>query len=128
MAGKFYRCSLCGNLVGLIQEGQGQMVCCGQPMTELTANTTDAAQEKHVPVVEFDQAAGVLKVTVGSVAHPMTPEHLIEWIHVQTKNGGQMRHLTPEDKPEAVFKIADGDAPVAVFEYCNLHGLWKADI
>jgi superoxide reductase len=128
MAGKFYRCSLCGNLVGLIHEGQGQMVCCGQPMTELTANTTDAAQEKHVPVVEFDQAAGVLKVTVGSVAHPMTPEHLIEWIHVQTKNGGQMRHLTPADKPEAVFKIADGDAPVTVFEYCNLHGLWKADI
>lgn len=128
MASKFYRCSVCGNLVGLIHEGQGQMMCCGQPMTELTANTTDAAQEKHVPVVEFDQAAGVLKVTVGSVAHPMTPEHLIEWIHVQTKKGGMMCHLTAEDKPEAVFKIADGDAPVAVYEYCNLHGLWKADV
>ena len=128
MASKFYRCSVCGNLVGLIHEGQGQMMCCGQPMTELTANTTDAAQEKHVPVVEFDQAAGVLKVTVGSVAHPMTPEHLIEWIHVQTKKGGMMCHLTAEDKPEAVFKIAAGDAPVAVYEYCNLHGLWKADV
>lgn len=128
MASKFYRCSVCGNLVGLIHEGQGQMMCCGQPMTELTANTTDAAQEKHVPVVEFDQAAGVLKVTVGSVAHPMTPEHLIEWIHVQTKKGGMMCHLTAEDKPEAVFKIADGDVPVAVYEYCNLHGLWKADV
>ena len=128
MASKFYRCSRCGNIVGLIHEGKGTMMCCGQAMEELTANTTDAAQEKHVPVAEFDKAAGVLKVTVGSVAHPMTPEHLIEWIHVQTKNGGMMRRLTSEDKPEAVFKIADGDEPLTVFEYCNLHGLWKADI
>ena len=128
MASKFYRCSRCGNIVGLIHEGKGTLVCCGQDMEELTANTTDAAQEKHVPVAEFDKAAGMLKVTVGSVAHPMTPEHLIEWIHVQTKNGGMMRRLTSEDKPEAVFKIADGDEPLTVFEYCNLHGLWKADI
>jgi len=128
MASKFYRCSRCGNIVGLIHEGKGTLVCCGQDMEELTANTTDAAQEKHVPVAEFDKAAGVLKVTVGSVAHPMTPEHLIEWIHVQTKKGGMMRRLISEDKPEAVFKIADGDEPLTVFEYCNLHGLWKADI
>ena len=97
-------------------------------MEELTANTTDAAQEKHVPVAEYDAGAGVLKVVVGSAAHPMTPEHLIEWIHVQTKLGGMMCHLTPEDKPEAAFKLADGDEPVAVFAYCNLHGLWKTDI
>ena len=128
MASKFYRCSVCGNLTGLIHDGKGEMMCCGQPMNELTANTTDAAQEKHVPVIDFDRQAGVLKVTVGSVAHPMTAEHLIEWIHVQTKQGGMMRHLTPEDKPEAVFKIAERDEPVAVFEYCNLHGLWKADM
>ena len=125
---RLYRCKHCGNIVIMAYDGGGQLVCCGEPMELLEPNTVDAAQEKHVPVAEFDKDAGVLKVTVGSVAHPMTPEHLIEWIHVQTKQGGQMRKLTPDDKPEAVFKIADGDAPVTVFEYCNLHGLWKADI
>ncbi|MBQ1919566.1 MAG: desulfoferrodoxin FeS4 iron-binding domain-containing protein [Selenomonas sp.] len=128
MASRFYRCNVCGNLIGLIHDGKGELVCCGQGMQELTANTTDAAQEKHVPVVAYDQAAGVLKVTVGSVEHPMTQEHFIEWIHVQTKQGGLMRHLTPEDKPMAVFRLAEGDEPVAVFEYCNLHGLWKKDM
>lgn len=128
MASKFYRCSKCGNLIGLIHDGGGPLVCCGQPMEELKANTTDAAQEKHVPVAEYDAGTSVLTVAVGSAAHPMTPEHFIEWIHVQTKLGGLMRQLTPEDKPEAVFKVADGDAPVCVFAYCNLHGLWKTDI
>ena len=128
MASRFFRCSRCGNIVGLINEGKGTMVCCGEPMEELTANTTDAAQEKHVPVAEFDAGTGTLKVAVGSVAHPMTPEHLIEWIHVQTEKGGLMCKLTSEDKPEAVFRLAEGDKPVAVFEYCNLHGLWKAEL
>lgn len=128
MASRFFRCSRCGNIVGLINEGKGTMMCCREPMEELTANTTDAAQEKHVPVAEFEAGTGTLKVIVGSVAHPMTPEHLIEWIHVQTEKGGLMRKLTAEDKPEAVFKLAEGDKPVAVFEYCNLHGLWKAEL
>ncbi|MBQ7478150.1 MAG: desulfoferrodoxin FeS4 iron-binding domain-containing protein [Selenomonadaceae bacterium] len=128
MANKFFRCELCGNIIGLIHEGGGPLVCCGKPMTALEANTTDAAQEKHVPVPEFDKAAQKVTVKVGSAAHPMTPEHFIEWIHLQTKLGAQMRHLTPEDAPEAVFQIAPGDEPVAVFAYCNLHGLWKADI
>ena len=128
MASKFYRCSVCGNMVGLIHDGGGPLVCCGQPMTELTANTTDAAQEKHVPVVDYDAAVGKVSVQVGSVNHPMTPEHYIEWIHVQTKLGGMMRRLTPEDAPQALFTLAAGDAPVAVFAYCNLHGLWKTDI
>ncbi|MBR6267794.1 MAG: desulfoferrodoxin, partial [Selenomonadaceae bacterium] len=108
--------------------GGGQLVCCGKPMIELTANTTDAAQEKHVPVPEFDKAGAKVTVKVGSVAHPMTAEHFIEWIHLQTKNGAQMRHLTPDSAPEAVFQLAQGDEPVAVFAYCNLHGLWKADV
>lgn len=128
MASRFFRCSRCGNIVGLINEGKGTMMCCREPMEELTANTTDAAQEKHVPVVEFEAGTGTLKVAVGSVSHPMTPEHLIEWIHVQTEKGGLMRKLTAEDKPEAAFKLAEGDKPVAVFEYCNLHGLWKKDL
>ena len=128
MANKFFRCGVCGNMTGLIHEGGGQLVCCGKPMEELVANTTDAAQEKHVPVPVFDKDGQTVTVKVGSQAHPMTPEHLIEWIHVQTKLGAQMRHLTPEDAPETVFRLAPGDAPVAVFAYCNLHGLWKADV
>ncbi len=126
MASRFYRCSKCGKIVGVVQDSGGQLVCCGQPMEELTANTTDAAQEKHVPVPEVN--GDQVTVKVGSVSHPMTPEHYIAWVHLQTKQGGLMRRLTPEDKPEAVFVLAPGDEPVAAFAYCNLHGLWKADI
>ena len=126
MASRFYRCSKCGKIVGVVQDSGGQLVCCGQPMEELTANTTDAAQEKHVPVPEVNGSQVTVKV--GSVSHPMTPEHYSAWVHLQTKQGGLMRRLTPEDKPEAVFVLAPGDEPVAAFAYCNLHGLWKADI
>ena len=128
MANKFFRCEICGNIVGLVHEGGGPMSCCGKPMAEMTANTTDASQEKHVPVPAFDKAEQRVTVQVGSQAHPMTPEHFIEWIHLQTKLGAQMRHLTPQDAPEAVFQLAPGDEPIAAFAYCNLHGLWKADI
>ena len=93
-------------------------------MKNLTANTTDAAQEKHVPVVEVD--GNKISVKVGSVAHPMTEAHLIEWIYLQTKKGGQHRYLTANDKAEATFLIAEDDTPLAVYAYCNLHGLWKA--
>ena len=123
---KFYRCEKCGNIVGLIHAGGGELTCCGQSMTELSANTTDAAQEKHVPVPEVQGNKVVVKV--GSTAHPMTEKHLIEWIYLQTKKGGQRHVLTAEDAPQAEFLVADGDAPVAVYAYCNLHGLWKAAV
>ncbi|MBR1860201.1 MAG: desulfoferrodoxin [Selenomonadaceae bacterium] len=113
-------------LIMLINRGTGELFCNGKPMNPLPANTTDAAQEKHVPVVEV--SGNKVSVKVGSVAHPMTEAHLIEWIYLQTKKGGQYRHLTPSDKPEADFLVAEGDTPIAVYEYCNLHGLWKADI
>ena len=113
-------------LVMLINRNAAEISCNGAPMKVLTANTTDAAQEKHVPVVEVD--GNKITVKVGSVEHPMTDAHLIEWIYLQTKSGGQHRYLTANDKPEAVFYIAEGDKPLAVYEYCNLHGLWKADI
>ena len=113
-------------LAMLINKGSENISCDGKPMKQLTANTTDAAQEKHVPVVSVE--GNKVSVKVGSVAHPMTPEHLIAWIYLQTKKGGQYHHLTPNDKPETSFLVADGDEPVAVYEYCNLHGLWKADI
>lgn len=113
-------------LAMLINKNAAELSCNGAPMKVLTANTTDAAQEKHVPVVEVD--GNKISVKVGSVAHPMTDAHLIEWIYLQTKKGGQHRYLTASDKPEAIFFIAEDDTPLAVYEYCNLHGLWKAAI
>ena len=107
--------------------GSGQDISAGgKPMQFLKANTTDAAQEKHVPQVTVD--GNKISVKVGSVAHPMTEAHLIQWIYLQTKRGGQYVHLTANDKSEAEFILADGDEPIAAYEYCNLHGLWKADI
>lgn len=113
-------------LVMLINRNTAELSCNGAPMKNLAANTTDAAQEKHVPVVEIE--GNKVTVKVGSVPHPMTEPHLIEWIYLQTKFGGQYRRLTPTDKPEAVFLLAEGDTPLAAYEYCNLHGLWKAAI
>ena len=110
----------------LILKGTDEIICGGSPMKQLKANTTDAAQEKHVPVVEVDGKKITIKV--GSVAHPMTDAHLIQWIYLQTKKGGQYRNLTPVDKPEATFIVADDDEPIAAYEYCNLHGLWTAKI
>ena len=107
--------------------GKGTDISCGgKPMNFLTANTTDAAQEKHVPQVTVDGKKVIVKV--GNVEHPMTDAHLIQWIYLQTKRGGQYVHLSATDKPEAEFIVADGDEPVAAYEFCNLHGLWKADI
>ena len=120
---KFFICKHCGNLVGLIHEGGGQLVCCGDPMTELKANTTDAAQEKHVPVVEI--SGNTVTVKVGSVQHPMEEKHFIQWIYIQTEQGGQRKAFKPGDKPEATFELVAGDKFIAAYEYCNLHGLWK---
>lgn len=124
MEQKFLRCSVCGNLVEQINATAVPIMCCGQPMTELKPGTTDGAVEKHVPVYEIN--GNVVTVKVGSVEHPMTPEHYIQWIDIQTTGGIQRVQLTPSDKPEAMFTINDGDSVVAVYEYCNLHGLWKA--
>ncbi len=119
---KFFRCKKCGNIVELIHEGGGELVCCGEPMTALKANTTDAATEKHVPVVNHD--GDTLTVKVGSVAHPMTAEHYIQWVAVVTETGIFRKALNPGEKPEATFCTCI-DAAKEVYEYCNLHGLWK---
>ena len=110
----------------MLLKGTVESLNNGSPMVPMTANTVDAAKEKHVPAVEVN--GKTINVKVGSVAHPMTEAHLIEWIYLQTKKGGQYRHLTPADKPEATFIVADDDEPIAVYEHCNLHGLWKTDI
>lgn len=122
---KIYRCSHCGNIVEKIVDGGVVPVCCGEDMKLLEANTTDAAGEKHVPVITVDGQN--VKVAVGSVEHPMTEEHLIQFIILQTEKGLQRVDLTASDKPEANFVLAEGDKVVAAYEYCNLHGLWKAE-
>ncbi|MCI1931524.1 MAG: desulfoferrodoxin [Clostridia bacterium] len=122
---KFFICEHCKNLITFINNSGVPVVCCGQKMTELVPNTVDAAVEKHVPVVKVE--GGKISVTVGEVAHPMTDKHLIEWIALETKNGVQIKKLTANDKPEAVFAVVD-EEPVAAYAYCNLHGLWKKEI
>ena len=124
MEQKFYKCAHCGKIIAVVKETGVPVMCCGQKMDELVPNTTDAAQEKHVPVVEV--SGNIVTVTVGSVLHPMQPEHYIEWISLQTKNGNQRKTLSPEDKPEACFALLDDDEVEAVYAYCNLHSLWKA--
>ncbi|HDM78106.1 MAG TPA: desulfoferrodoxin [Deltaproteobacteria bacterium] len=117
-----YKCEVCGNIVEVIHEGAGELVCCGQPMKLFVENTEDAAQEKHVPVIE--KVDGGFKVTVGSVAHPMEEKHYIEWIEIVADGKAYRQFLNPGDAPEAVFKIEA--EKVTAREYCNLHGLWKA--
>jgi len=118
-----YKCPICGNIVELVHGGKGQLVCCGQPMQKKTENTTDAAVEKHVPVVE--KTADGFKVKVGEVAHPMEAAHYIEWVEVIADGKLYRKYLNPGEAPEATFCI---DATnVTAREYCNLHGLWKKE-
>ena len=100
------------------------MICCGDPMTELVPGSVDASKEKHVPVIAAD--GNTVTVSVGAVAHPMLDEHYIQWIYLQTEQGGQRKCLTPGMEPKAVFALVSGDKAVAAYAYCNLHGLWKA--
>ena len=120
---KFYRCSHCGQIIAIVKATGVPIVCCGEPMAEVVPGTTDASLEKHVPVVETE--GNVVTVKVGSVEHPMTDEHFIKEIIIETKCGIQIAELNPADKPEAKFALADGDELVAAYEYCTLHGLWK---
>ena len=120
---KFFRCKKCGSIVVKLNEKGCPPSCCGELMTELKGNTTDGAKEKHVPDVKVEGSK--ITVQVGSVEHPMAEEHIIQWIYLQTKDGGQFKVLKPGEAPCAVFEASD---PVAVWEYCNLHGLWKAEL
>ena len=120
---KFYKCEGCGKIAVLFRESACPTKCCGEPMVELVPNTTDGAHEKHVPVITV--SGDEVKVEVGSVEHPSLDAHYIEWILLETEQGFQIHYLKPGMKPEAVFKV--NEAVVAAYEYCNLHGLWKAD-
>lgn len=121
---KYYICRHCGNIVEAVKESGVPIVCCGEKMEELIPGTTDAAVEKHVPVCKTEGNKVIVKV--GSVDHPMIPEHHIEWVSLETAQGNQRKVLKPGEKPEVCFALSDGDEVKAVYAYCNLHGLWKA--
>ena len=124
MGMKFYRCSHCGQIVAIVKETGVPVICCGEAMQEIVPGSVDAAVEKHVPVYEVKDNKVI--VTVGSTEHPMLPEHYIEWIALETKQGNQRKALKPGEEPKACFALCEGDEVVAVYVYCNLHSLWKA--
>lgn len=120
---EIYKCEVCGNIVEMLHEGAGQLVCCGRPMRLFKENTVDAAKEKHIPVIS--KVDDGFKVAVGSVAHPMEEKHYIEWIELVADGRAYRQFLKPGDAPEAVFDI--NATQLMAREYCNLHGLWKKE-
>ncbi|MBQ9140168.1 MAG: desulfoferrodoxin [Lachnospiraceae bacterium] len=121
---KYYVCEHCGNIIEYMKESGIPVMCCGQKMTELVPGTSDGAHEKHVPVVKVE--GDTVTVEVGSVEHPMVEAHYIQWITLETTKGVHRIRLDYTDKPKAVFKLTEGEEIVSAYEYCNLHGLWKA--
>ena len=122
---KFYICPTCGNVIEMINDSGVNPVCCGKPMNELLPNTVEASGEKHIPAVRIEGENVI--VNVGSVNHPMQDVHYIEWVQLVTENGSQRRMLKPGQEPNVVFHLA-GEKPLAVYAYCNLHGLWKTEL
>ena len=122
---KFYICEKCGNVIGMIHSSGVTPVCCGQKMTELKAGVVEASREKHIP--EVNVSGNTVEVIVGSVLHPMVEEHSILWVYLETDKGGQRKNLEVGKEPRVVFALAD-EKPIAVYAYCNLHGLWKKEI
>ena len=122
---KFYVCEHCGNIVEKVNDARVPVVCCGQKMTEIVPGTVEASREKHLPTVIVE--GNIVHVSVGSVEHPMVEEHSILWVYLQTDKGGQMKYLAVGEPPVVSFALA-GEKPVAVFAYCNLHGLWRTDL
>ena len=122
---KFYVCPHCGNLVEMVEDAGVTPVCCGQKMNELVPNTVEASGEKHIPAVTLGD--GVVAVNVGSVNHPMEEVHWIEWVQLVTDQGSYRKWLNPGQSPNVEFLLGD-EKPLAVYAYCNLHGLWKTDL
>lgn len=125
MSAKFYICRHCGNIIEKIEDKFVPVVCCGEKMEELIPNTVEASSEKHLPVVHVEK--NLVTVSVGSVDHPMTEDHLIEWVHLTTDKGAQRKFLNPDDKPVVTFELSD-EKPLEVYAWCNLHGLWMTQV
>lgn len=124
MSQKFYICSHCGNIIAFVKDKGVPVICCGEKMTEIIPGTTDAAVEKHVPVISKE--GNIVTVSVGSIEHPMTPEHYIEWISIATNKGNQRKVLEPNTPPVAQFALLDDEEVITAYAYCNLHSLWKS--
>lgn len=121
---QFFKCKKCGKVLEVVNKGCPVVVCCGDEMTELKANTSDGATEKHVPVIESN--GNTVTVKVGSAVHPMEEDHYIQWIEIETSRGVQRKYLKPGEEPKAEFSLT-GESLVAAYELCNKHGLWKAE-
>ncbi|MBQ9071044.1 MAG: desulfoferrodoxin [Clostridia bacterium] len=122
---KFYICEHCGNIVYMVEDSGVNPVCCGKKMTKLEAGVVEASREKHIPVVTLN--GNEVTVSVGSVTHPMTEEHNIAWVYLATDKGGAIKYLNANEEPTVKFTVTD-EKPLAAYAYCNLHGLWKAEI
>ena len=122
---KFYVCEHCGNVVEKVEDHGVPVMCCGKKMVELVPGVVEASHEKHIPVAKVE--GNLVKVAVGSVEHPMAEEHSILWVVLESDKGLYRKHLEVGKAPEAVFALAD-EKPVAVYAYCNLHGLWKQEL
>lgn len=122
---RFYLCKVCGNVIVKLVDSGVTPVCCGKDMVELKAGQTEGAGEKHVPVCTSTRD-GILTVNIGSEEHPMTQNHWIQFIALETEHGLQIAHLTPDCKPTACFRVKPNDKPVTVYAYCNIHGLWES--
>lgn len=123
---KFFICRHCGNIIAKVEDSGVSVVCCGDEMEEIIPNIIDASVEKHLPVVKVEGQK--VSVSVGDTPHPMLAEHFIQWVFLETDNGGQRRILLPGDAPHVDFFIDNDDKPIAVFAYCNLHGLWLTEL
>ena len=126
MEQKFYLCKHCGNIITFVRNMDVPVICCGEKMEEIKPGVTDAAVEKHIPVVAVE--GNKVEVFIGEVEHPMVDEHYIEWITLETEKTNQITHLKPGEKPKAEFAIPEGDKVISAHEYCNLHGLWKKEL
>ena len=123
---KFFKCSVCGKIIGIIEDKGPIVVCCVKKMDELVANTTEASVEKHIPAVEIND--NKVKVQVGSALHPMTEEHHISWVYLETTQGGQRKSLEIDKDPIVEFALTEDEKVLEVYAYCNLHGLWKVEL
>lgn len=120
---EFYKCKHCGNIIAYVKNTGVKVVCCKEPMERVIANSVDASQEKHVPIVEIN--GNDVRVLVSTIEHPMAEEHFIEWVAIETKFGNQRKILTPNSKPEVSFSLVGDDEIKNVYAYCNIHGLWR---
>lgn len=121
---QFFICNHCGNIIAMIKDQGVPIKCCGENMQEITAGISEGAQEKHVPIYYID--GETVTVSVGEISHPMTPEHYIEWVCIETDDGFQLKKLTPDMSPRVSFSLTKCDKVKSVYAFCNLHSLWKA--